>query len=65
MQTGTLAPELEVSRWFNAPAAPTLAALRSRVVLVEAFQMLCPAACRTGCRRRSGCGRSSIARTWR
>ena len=42
MQTGTLAPELEVSRWFNAPAPLTLAALRGRVVLVEAFQMLCP-----------------------
>ena len=36
------APEFEVELWFNAPAPPTLAALRGRVVVVEAFQMLCP-----------------------
>ncbi len=40
-----LAPELEVSQWLNAPAQhepPSLAALRGKVVLVHAFQMLCP-----------------------
>ncbi len=40
-----LAPELDVSAWLNAPAeqaAPSLAALRGKVVLVHAFQMLCP-----------------------
>jgi peroxiredoxin len=37
------APELVVSRWFNAPAPITLAGLRGRVVLLHAFQMLCPA----------------------
>lgn len=38
-----LAPELDVSEWLNAPARPpTLAALRGKVVLVHAFQMLCP-----------------------
>lgn len=42
MQIDRLAPEFDVSRWFNAPAPLTLAALRGRVVLVEAFQMLCP-----------------------
>ena len=37
-----LAPELEVARWFNTDEALTLAALRGRVVVIEAFQMLCP-----------------------
>lgn len=36
------APELAVSRWFNTPTPITLAALRGRVVLLHAFQMLCP-----------------------
>ena len=36
------APELIVSRWFNADAPPSLASLRGRVVLLHAFQMLCP-----------------------
>jgi hypothetical protein len=37
-----IAPELAVSRWFNTPAPLTLAGLRGRVVLLHAFQMLCP-----------------------
>jgi len=37
------APEWSVSRWFNTGAeAPTLALLRGKVVLLHAFQMLCP-----------------------
>ena len=37
------APELDVSQWFNVRGeAPTLAGLRGRVVVLEAFQMLCP-----------------------
>jgi peroxiredoxin len=36
------APELAVSRWFNTPTPITLAALSGRVVLLHAFQMLCP-----------------------
>lgn len=36
------APELAVSRWFNTKAPLTLAGLRGRVVLLHAFQMLCP-----------------------
>lgn len=36
------APPLEVSRWFNTQAPVTLADLRGRVVVIEAFQMLCP-----------------------
>ena len=36
------APEWQVERWFNTPAPLTLAALRGKVVVVEAFQMLCP-----------------------
>lgn len=39
------ATELDVSEWMGTPT--TLAALRGRVVLVEAFQMLCPG-CVTG-----------------
>ncbi|MGL4279620.1 MAG: redoxin domain-containing protein [Albidovulum sp.] len=36
------APEWSVSRWFNTEAPLTLASLRGRVVVIEAFQMLCP-----------------------
>ncbi|MGB6100419.1 MAG: redoxin domain-containing protein [Comamonas sp.] len=35
-------PEWDVSRWFNTDHALRLADLRGQVVLVEAFQMLCP-----------------------
>ena len=36
------APELAVTRWFNAVNSPTIADLRGEVVAIEAFQMLCP-----------------------
>jgi hypothetical protein len=36
------APELQVSQWLNADAPLTLAGLRGRVVVLHAFQMLCP-----------------------
>ena len=36
------APELAISRWFNTDDKPTLADLRGEVVVIEAFQMLCP-----------------------
>ena len=35
-------PELQVSQWFNAKVPITLAGLKGRVVVVSAFQMLCP-----------------------
>jgi thiol-disulfide isomerase/thioredoxin len=35
-------PELTVSRWFNTKAPLTLAGLKGRVVVLHAFQMLCP-----------------------
>ena len=38
----TIAPPLDVVRWFNTDADVDLAGLRGRVVLIEAFQMLCP-----------------------
>jgi peroxiredoxin len=38
----TLAPPLHVSEWFNTDTPITLDALRGRVVVVHAFQMLCP-----------------------
>jgi len=40
--TTPLAPELSVTRWFNTPQPITLGSLRGRVVLLHAFQMLCP-----------------------
>lgn len=36
------APELQTTHWFNTKAPVTLQSLRGRVVLIEAFQMLCP-----------------------
>lgn len=36
------APEWRTSEWFNTPAPLSLAALRGRVVVAVAFQMLCP-----------------------
>jgi hypothetical protein len=35
-------PEWQVSQWLNTPEPITVASLRGRVVLVHAFQMLCP-----------------------
>ena len=37
-----LAPPLSVSQWFHAPQPITLDSLRGRVVVLHAFQMLCP-----------------------
>lgn len=42
MHHADTAPELQVAQWFNTPAPITLAALRGKVVVIEAFQMLCP-----------------------
>lgn len=36
------APELAITRWFNTDGNLTLADLRGEVVVIEAFQMLCP-----------------------
>ncbi len=36
------APELSISHWFNTDQDVTLGILRGRVVVIEAFQMLCP-----------------------
>ena len=36
------APPLQVDRWFNTPDAITLESVRGKVVVLEAFQMLCP-----------------------
>jgi hypothetical protein len=36
------APPIVASRWFNIDEPVTLEALRGRVVVIEAFQMLCP-----------------------
>lgn len=38
----TRAPEWRTTEWFNSPEPLSLAALRGRVVMVCAFQMLCP-----------------------
>lgn len=36
------APELQVSRWFNARGPISLSGLRGKIVVLHAFQMLCP-----------------------
>jgi hypothetical protein len=38
-----LLPDWQISTWLNTRAPLTLASLRGRVVLLHAFQMLCPA----------------------
>ncbi len=40
--TSEFAPEPEVSEWINAAGPMRLADLRDRVVVIHAFQMLCP-----------------------
>lgn len=35
-------PELKVSQWFNTKTNLTLSAFKGRVLVMEAFQMLCP-----------------------
>ncbi|MGH7117800.1 MAG: TlpA disulfide reductase family protein [Acetobacteraceae bacterium] len=37
-----LVPEWRTTQWFNIPEPLSLAALRGRVVMICAFQMLCP-----------------------
>lgn len=37
------APALQVAQWLNTDSAVTLDSLRGRVVVLHAFQMLCPA----------------------
>ena len=37
-----IAPEIEASRWINTVAPMPLSGLRGRVVVLHAFQMLCP-----------------------
>ena len=41
-QSRPLAPELQVERWFNTDEPVTLQSLRGKVVVLHAFQMLCP-----------------------
>ena len=36
------APELMVSQWFNSNEPISLKKLRGKIVVIEAFQMLCP-----------------------
>lgn len=47
-QPHPLAPELDVAQWFNTERPMTLAGLRGRVVVLHAFQMLCPGCVRAG-----------------
>ena len=37
-----IAPALQVTQWINTPAPINLESLRGRVVVLHAFQMLCP-----------------------
>lgn len=43
-----VAPELMTSGWLNTPQSVTLASLRGKVVLIHAFQMLCPGCVQQG-----------------
>ncbi|ADE15141.1 alkyl hydroperoxide reductase/ Thiol specific antioxidant/ Mal allergen [Nitrosococcus halophilus Nc 4] len=40
--SGTLAPEWNIAQWFNTSQPLQLADLRGKVVVIHAFQMLCP-----------------------
>lgn len=40
--TAVAAPDLAVSEWLNAESDPSLVNLRGQVIVIEAFQMLCP-----------------------
>lgn len=40
--TGRPAPDLDVAQWFNVQEPLMLTGLRGRVVVLHAFQMLCP-----------------------
>lgn len=42
LKHGMKAPELEVDSWLNTPQPLSLGGLKGRVVLIHAFQMLCP-----------------------
>jgi hypothetical protein len=42
------APEWQTTQWFNSDGPWTLAGLRGRVVVLHAFQMLCPGCVRSG-----------------
>jgi hypothetical protein len=42
------APEWQITQWFNSDWPMTLADLRGRVVVLHAFQMLCPGCVRNG-----------------
>jgi peroxiredoxin len=42
IQSGEAAPDMAVSQWFNTPEPLSLSALRGKVILIHAFQMLCP-----------------------
>ena len=48
MQDNIVAPELDVAQWFNAAEPLTLAGLRGKVVVLHAFQMLCPGCVQNG-----------------
>jgi len=42
VETDTPSPPWQVSEWLNTPHPVTLAGLRGKVVVLHAFQMLCP-----------------------
>lgn len=48
MPTFRPAPELDVAEWLNTPAPIRLADLVGKVVVIEAFQMLCPGCVQMG-----------------
>ena len=47
-ENGTPAPPLDVQRWFNTTKDLSLEEMRGEVIVIEAFQMLCPGCVTTG-----------------
>lgn len=47
-QPADQAPELDAVEWFNAAEPVTLSQLRGRIVVLHAFQMLCPGCVQSG-----------------
>jgi len=42
MTATKIAPELSIEKWLNTESSISLAGLRGKVVMISAFQMLCP-----------------------
>ena len=64
MREGSTAPELAVSQWFNTSEPLSLAGRKGQVVLLHAFQMLCPGCTAHGTARPRPSGRTRCSEGW-